>query len=122
MCVLIVEDEFLVAAHLEDVLAELGYTEIHVAGDLDEGHRLLERVAPHFAILDVNVGSALVFPLAAELQKRRIPFVFSSGNALSAFPPEWRTHPFVPKPLQKHVLAAALHGFGLLPHGRPDGS
>ncbi len=121
MRILVVEDEFLIAIHLEDMLGELGYTDIHIARDLDEGWSVLESITPDFAILDVNIGAALVFPLASELLRRKVPFVFSTGRGLGAFPPEWRAFPLVPKPLETRLLVAAMQDCGLRRRQTPEG-
>ena len=46
-----------------------------------------------FALLDVNVGGAKIYPVAEVLDARRIPFLFLSGYGSEAVPderPEWR--------------------------------
>lgn len=113
MCVLVVEDDYLVSLCLEDILGELGFGELHFARDLTTGHALLNKIRPAFALLDVNLGRELVFPLAATLAYRKIPFAFSTGNARLTFPPEWRQHVIVYKPPTKIALARALQGIGI---------
>jgi DNA-binding response OmpR family regulator len=111
--ILIIEDEFLVADYLESVVRRMGHDEVFVAYDLATGRTLLNSVAPDFAILDVNIGQVLVFPLAVELLRRKIPFVFSSAKPESSFPDEWHNHPTVPKPLDAKKLIAAMAALGL---------
>ena len=111
--ILVIEDEILVAWALRDLLADLGYLEVHLATNLATGGDLMNKIAPDFAILDVNIGPVLVFPLAAELAARKIPFIFSTGAPRETLPPEWRDHPIVPKPLQRQALAQAISGLGL---------
>ncbi len=85
--VLVVEDDFLIAIDSKAVLAELG-------------------------LLDINIGSELVYPLAAELSVRHIPIVFLTGGAQSGVPHEWRSHPILSKPLTKRLLRNALASLG----------
>lgn len=59
-------------------------------------------------MLDVNIGKALVYPLAEELLRRHVPFVFHTGAQRAALPPQWSVHPFVLKPSHKASLARAL--------------
>lgn len=113
MCVLIVEDEVLVAFYVQGVLNEMGHDEVHLLHDLSSAYEWLTRYAPTFAILDVNVGQELVYPLAAALVARQVPVIFSSALSVDKFPPEWRNHPLVPKPLDKATLAGVLQSFGL---------
>lgn len=111
--VLIVEDDLLIALCLEEMLTALGFRDIHSARDLPTARRLLDEAAPDFAILDVNLGRETVFPFAAELVARCVPFLFSTGNCRSSFPPEWQDRQIVPKPVQAGSLAAAIRAVGI---------
>lgn len=108
MRILVVEDDLFIALDLQDVLRELGHEEIHLAHDLATGRKLLDSTSPDVAILDVNLRGELVFPLAAELLSRSIPFVFATGEAPSSFPSEWQGHTILAKPVDRTVLEAAL--------------
>lgn len=112
MRILIIEDEFLVADYLEQIVRQMGHDEVFVAYDLATGTKMLDAISPDFAILDVNVGEALVFPLAAELSMRKIPFVFSTAKPENSFPVEWCNHPIVPKPVETTRLVAAMAALG----------
>lgn len=112
---LVVEDEAIIALFVEDILARLGFQDVHLAHDLATGWTLAAELSPTFAVLDVNLGRELVFPLASELRRRRIPFVFSTGNARSTMPREWQDDVIVPKPLDQTGLARALRTLGILP-------
>jgi hypothetical protein len=50
------------------------------------------------AILDINLKGQLVYPLAAELARRRVPFMFLSGYALINMPEAFRAYPRLAKP------------------------
>lgn len=119
MRILIIEDEFLVADYLEQVVREMGHEEVFVANDVATGLSLLDAISPDFAILDVNLGQALVFPLAAELSQRKIPFVFSTAKPENSFPDEWRSYPIVPKPVETRKLVAAMVALGV-PSTKPS--
>jgi DNA-binding response OmpR family regulator len=111
--VLVVEDDVLIAINLATMLADLGFSDIRLAHDLAAGRALLLSRMPGLAILDVNVGGRLVFPLATELRARQIPIVFSTGRRPSELPPEWALHPILPKPMDPDVLTATLEALGL---------
>jgi anti-sigma factor ChrR (cupin superfamily)/CheY-like chemotaxis protein len=104
--VLIVEDEYLVALHLQGVLEDLGFVEVHWAHSLEAAERALKASPPALAILDINVGPALVFPFAEQLRRLGIPFLFSSARP--QLPAEWSDCPLVPKPLDQAALAVAI--------------
>lgn len=79
--VLIVEDDPFIAMDLEDTLTEAGYRVCGLAGSVDEGLDRIERDQPTLATLDYHLGRETSESLAEELDARRIPYVFISGNA-----------------------------------------
>lgn len=81
--VLIVEDEFLIAMDLGTTLERNGDTIAGSAGTVEAALRLLRRGRPDVAVLDVNLGSQLVIPVAERLRKLNIPFVVSSATKIS---------------------------------------
>ena len=63
------------------------------------------------AILDVNLRGQMVFPLADELRRRHIPFVFATAYEADGFPETYRTVPLVQKgagvdEIAGHLLSA----------------
>jgi DNA-binding response OmpR family regulator len=79
-CILIVEDEPLIAMMLEDFILSLGH---EVAGPCETVAEALEAVACksfHLAILDVNLKGENVWPVARALRERGVPFVLASGG------------------------------------------
>jgi DNA-binding response OmpR family regulator len=63
--ILVVEDEFLVALHIEDTLRRLGYEIIGPVGDLPNAMRLAEAETLSAAILDVHLQHGeRVFPVS----------------------------------------------------------
>ena len=83
--VLVVEDEMLVAMLVEDILAQLGCTVVGPAARIAEALPMARSEALDCAFLDVNVAGERVFPVAAALAERRVPFVVptaSYGNPL----------------------------------------
>lgn len=77
--VLVVEDEPLVAMALEDMLTNSGCTVAGPAASVNEGMRLIGEETVDGAVLDVNLGGEMVFPLADALAERSIPFVYVTG-------------------------------------------
>ena len=73
--VLIVEDEGLVALLIEDLLTDLGCEVVASCDSIRSAMEWLERgSAPDGALLDVNLGGELVYPVAEFLAARKIPF------------------------------------------------
>lgn len=79
--VMIVEDEALVAMMVEDLLGDLGCEIVGSFGVVDDALAFLDRDPPAMdgAVLDVNIGGEMVFPVAEQLQRRGVPFVFATG-------------------------------------------
>lgn len=83
--ILVVEDEFVVAAMAEDMLTELGATVVGPAGTIGQGLRLAETDLIDAAVLDVNMDGERADPVARVLQARSIPVVFATGYGASSF-------------------------------------
>ncbi|HXG99421.1 MAG TPA: response regulator [Sphingomicrobium sp.] len=97
-CILIVEDEPLIAMMLEDFILSLGY---EVAGPCESVSEALAAVASkdfHLAILDVNLQGESVWPVATALRERGIPFLLASGGHVEPPPAEFTNTPMIEKP------------------------
>ncbi|MBV8394112.1 MAG: response regulator [Alphaproteobacteria bacterium] len=78
--VLIVEDSYLIARQLSDLLAGHGCEVIGPVGRLAAGMAMVEKGTPlDGAVLDVNLNGELCFPIAICLARRKVPFVFLTG-------------------------------------------
>ena len=107
--VLIVEDESLVAMLLETILEDMGCTTVGPASNIDDALTLIASGARiDGALLDVNVAGREVFPVAAALKARDIPFVFSTGYGEGGLPDEWRGQTTLQKPFTEDAVRAAL--------------
>jgi CheY-like chemotaxis protein len=106
----VVEDDALVAAMLEDVLAELGCVVVGLAGTLDSALDLARAVHGRIdgAILDVNLGGDRVYPVADLLAKHGIKFVFATGYGRDGIDPRYAARPTLAKPFRKRELVQAL--------------
>jgi CheY-like chemotaxis protein len=78
--ILVVEDEFLIAMNLVDSLESAG---AFVLGPVASVAKAVSKIEsePHIdaAVVDVNLGGVLAFPVADMLVARKIPFIFTSG-------------------------------------------
>ena len=110
--VLIVEDMWLVAQDLSSQLEDLGCHVAGPAGRLQQAIEIAQSEALDGALLDVNLGVAKSFAIAATLQARGVPFVFLTGyDSADAFPPEFAEVPRLSKPLHPRDLVSAVAGF-----------
>jgi DNA-binding response OmpR family regulator len=107
---LLVEDNFLVAEHMREMLERHG---CDVVGPAPRVTRALELVqeaeALDGAMLDLNLNGELCFPVARALAARGVPFLFLTGYEAGAIiPEEFETAPIVPKPVDERGLMAAI--------------
>jgi CheY-like chemotaxis protein len=111
LCVLVVEDEMLVAMMLERVLRDLGYRVIKAAR-VARATQLAADAAIDAAILDVNLAGKPSYEVAETLRQRGIPFVIASGYDPGRLPAEFRDlavlrKPYTPAQVER-LLAEAI--------------
>lgn len=111
--VLIVEDEFLVSAMLEDELADHGAIIVGPAASLAHGMQLAAAGQFDMAVIDWNLDGESSEPLARALQERGMPFVISTGYGM--VPPEFADTAIMAKPYDPQELVKLLGT--LLPAG-----
>ena len=107
---LVVEDEYLIRMLLEDMLADLGYEIVAAVGTIAEACELAAKGAIDAAILDVNLDGQEVYPVAAILAKRGLPFVFVTGYGEGSLREPYRGRPALQKPFQINQLKITLDG------------
>jgi len=106
--VLVVEDEMTVAMLIEDMVSELAYEVAAVVPRLEDAMRLLDSGTFDLAMLDVHLNGKTVFPFAAELEAREIPFMFATAYGPRGIPAEFRDHLVLQKPFGPVELRRAL--------------
>ena len=106
--ILVVEDEYLIRMLLEDMLGDLGYEIAGAVGTIAEASNLAETGSFDLAILDVNVDGKEIYPVAAILAKRGLPFVFVSGYGEGSLAEPYRNRPSLQKPFQAEQLKTTL--------------
>jgi CheY-like chemotaxis protein len=100
--VLIVEDSYLLALTLEDMLTEAGADVVGIAASVAIALKAMEEHTIDIACLDINLGPETSFPIADALALRGIPFVFVSAYEADVVPPAHRHRPFVSK-IEAHL-------------------
>lgn len=106
--VLIVEDEMLVSMMLQDMLEELGYETLGPVTRLAEALAVAGSAEIAAAVLDINLNGKETYPVADELRRRGIPFVFATGYGTEIVLRRYPDTPAVQKPFQRHELARVL--------------
>jgi CheY-like chemotaxis protein len=106
--VLVVEDEAIVAMLVEDMLTELGHSVVGPAMRLDQALPLAREAEFDFAILDVNLGGQLSFPVADVLRARGIPFIFATGYGRTGVEDAYRDTITLMKPFERSDVERAF--------------
>ena len=110
--VLVVEDDYLIAMDMLDVLQGLGVTVVGPAGRLSEALSLVqaEGATLDAAVLDLDLGGRSSYPVADALTALGVRFVFVTGFRGEAIPSEYRGVARLDKPIDARALADALSG------------
>jgi len=114
--VMVVEDEALVALVLADQLAELGLSVVGPCSTVAEAKAVADKGDFEAAILDVNLGGELVYPVADLLTSRGIPFVFVTGYGRESIDRRFAGTPVLEKPVERELLEDMFGGRYALRH------
>lgn len=107
-CVLLVEDEPLVALDIETQLIGLGCRVVGPAASVETALALVEAGGLDAAFVDGNLGGRAVDPIAEALAGRAVPFAFVSGYGREALPASFASAPLLAKPFGPEQLAETL--------------
>ena len=107
--VLLVEDNIIIAMGTEELLMTLGADNVLVAGSVATALQLLETETPTFALLDINLGAEMSWPVATRLRELGVPYVFGTGYGDGIdYPLEHRSTASLTKPYSLGSLAAVI--------------
>jgi two-component sensor histidine kinase/DNA-binding response OmpR family regulator len=102
--IMVVEDEALVAMALRESLHELGFTVLGPFSRISEAMIALRNNHVDAAVLDVNLGGELIYPLADVLTADRVPFVFITGYGAEEIERRYASIPILQKPIEPGAL------------------
>ena len=105
---LVVEDEGGVALLIEDMLEELGCQVVASVPTLAKALVAATNESFDFAMLDVNLDGQQVFPVAEILQRRALPFMFSTGYGRIGVPEKFKQCEVLGKPFTMEELERKL--------------
>jgi two-component sensor histidine kinase/DNA-binding response OmpR family regulator len=111
--VLLVEDEALVAMMIQECLTECGHS---VVGPINRAAEALSAARDgdfDAAILDINLGDGMAYPVAEILSARGVPFVFLTGYDADMVDSRFVAVPILQKPIERHVLEKIFLGKGV---------
>lgn len=106
---LLVEDEFVLALGVSDLLVDLGADVIGPVGSVADALDLIDKVPEiDAAVLDVNLGGETIYPVADALMSRNVPFFFATANARSQLPERFSDVQLCRKPFDTKALRNAI--------------
>ena len=111
MRILVVDDEYLIAQDLAEVIGEAGCDVIGPASDLTDALRLIREGRTDAAVIDLNLGAGDEGVLLAErLTAHLCPFVAFSGDdtACERFRGRFPDAQVLGKPAPRHELRRAI--------------
>lgn len=108
---LVVEDELLVAAAIEDVIRSLGLGIVGPAARAGDALRLLEDDGPvDGAVIDIKLRHGeTAYPVAARLRRQGVPFLFVTAYTRGSVDPPFSTERILSKPFSADVLRRVIH-------------
>ena len=104
--ILVVEDQFLLASQLARILEGAGFTVIGPVSRVADGLRTVYALDGQLdsAILDVDLAGERSDPIAEELSRRRIPFMFATAHDREAIASRFADRPRISKPYDRNLL------------------
>lgn len=108
--ILLAEDNLVVALDTESRLRELGAANVDLVSSVSHAMKVIGNGEIDVAMLDINLGSGDSIPIAEELERDAIPFIFATGYAdLFEIPKKFQEVPILRKPFSDRHLETALH-------------
>jgi CheY-like chemotaxis protein len=122
--ILVVEDEYLMAVTLSGHLESVGSI---VLGPVPSVEKAIKTIASHphidAAIVDINLGGVMAYPVADALLARNVPLVFTSGYEddvlRTRYPQIKNCHKPYFFPDVEQALSSAISGAGRRSHSGP---
>ena len=102
--VLLVEDEALVAMMIQECLTECGHSVIGPINRASEALSAAKEGDFDAAILDINLGDGMAYPVAEILAARGVPFVFVTGYDADTVDDRFSEVPILQKPIERQML------------------
>ena len=119
--VLVVEDDFLVSLTTIDFLESNGCVVVGPAARLEAAFEFARSESLDAAVLDINIAGDMVWPVAEELQRRGVPFLFLSAYPqFNVVPGLFASAPRLGKPLERSALLRHLSAIWGTSCGEPS--
>lgn len=108
--ILVVEDQYFLADDTRGRLQALGARIVGPTARIDRALELIDGNRVDAAILDINIDGDAVFPVAEELEARRVPFIFAMSDDPAVIPDSFNGFILRDSPAELEKIARALFG------------
>jgi CheY-like chemotaxis protein len=105
--ILIVDDEPLITAMMEEWLLDLGHAVVGPAHTLAQALEL-GKSDIDAAVVDVSLGKEKCYPLVDALIARGLPFALATGYGRDGLAPQYRDYPTLGKPFGFDAFRGAI--------------
>lgn len=116
--IIVVEDDFLLAAEICQDLRNLGATVLGPAPTPFYAMQLIGRRKLDAAVLDVRLHGTDVLTVADLLQEQGVPIIFATAYERDMLPARFQEQGFVRKPLDRRLLIEAVVAMARRPRGQ----
>lgn len=106
--ILVVEDEYFIAADLKEELASHGSIVIGPVGNLMSSLAILAQEVPHAAIVDVKLQGSKSYQVMEELGRQSVPYLLLTGYDEQSLPEHLRDLPRLTKPCSAKEVVTRL--------------
>lgn len=107
--ILIVEDSYLTAEAVGDLVKRCGCEVAGAVGRVETGIEFVRKNVVDAAVVDIDLHGTASFPICNQLRQRDIPFVFLTGYDRSyVIPPEFQGTVRLSKPVDDREFETAL--------------
>lgn len=106
--ILVVEDDMMIAMLIEDVLGDHGCRIVGPASRVATAMQLIAEEALDIALLDVNLNGEDSYPVAEELARLGVPFVFATGYGAGSVRQGYAPCAVLQKPFDPDELCTCL--------------
>ncbi|WP_262271676.1 response regulator [Microvirga yunnanensis] len=103
--ILVVEDEAMISMLLEDMVLDCGGRIVGPAATFDSAMTLARDAEFDVAVLDLNLGGTLSYPIAEVIRGRGIPIIFATGYGANGLRDSFRDCPTLQKPFSQSDFA-----------------
>src|SRR3954449_2066926 len=93
---------------LREALDELGFSVLGPFNRISEAMIALRNNHIDAAVLDVNLGGELIYPLADVLTADHVPFIFITGYGAEEIEPRYAHVPILQKPIEAGALRSVF--------------